>query len=114
MNSYMATEAAYKNGYAKGYEDGKRDAIKHAKWIDDRCSNCGEEATSSSWDEAIYDYDWEENLTYSYTETHTTYHYTDYCPCCGACMEKYDDGLDDELGVVNNEYYNSKNSRRSN
>ena len=33
MKTYDATEQAYKNGYAKGYEDGKRDAVKHGRWI---------------------------------------------------------------------------------
>ena len=29
MKEYEATEQAYKNGYAKGYEDGKMDAVKN-------------------------------------------------------------------------------------
>lgn len=91
MDNYTATELAYKNGYEKGYEDGMRDAIGHGRWIDGRCSECGKEATSSSWDEPIYDYDWEENLRYSYTETHTEYNYTDYCPHCGAAMDKFEE-----------------------
>jgi hypothetical protein len=33
MKTYEATEIAYNNGYAKGYEDGKRDAVKHVRWI---------------------------------------------------------------------------------
>lgn len=48
MKAHEATEAAYKNGYAKGYEDGKRDAVKRGRWewFDDeecgmhRCSVC--------------------------------------------------------------------------
>ena len=42
MDIYNATEEAYK----KGYEDGKRDAVVHAKWVWDElfhdytCSNC--------------------------------------------------------------------------
>lgn len=28
MNIYDATEQAYKNGYAKGYEDGKREVLE--------------------------------------------------------------------------------------
>ena len=31
MKTYEATETAYKNGYAKGYEDGKRDALNPRK-----------------------------------------------------------------------------------
>ena len=61
--------------------------VVHAKWEDGSCSNCGEEALSTSLDEPIYDYDWEENLRYSHTETHTEYHLTDYCPNCGAKMD---------------------------
>ena len=33
MDIYTATEQAYKNGYEKGYADGKRDAVK---WISSR------------------------------------------------------------------------------
>lgn len=32
MNQRDITEQAYKNGYAKGYEDGKRDAVNHGQW----------------------------------------------------------------------------------
>ena len=61
--------------------------VVHGRWEDGRCSNCNEEALSTSWDEPIYDYDWEENLRYAYTETHKEYHLTDYCPNCGAKMD---------------------------
>ena len=40
--------------------------VVHARWEDGRCSNCKEEAVSTSWDEPIYEYDWEENLRYSH------------------------------------------------
>lgn len=47
MDKYTATELAYKNGYAKGYEDGKASVeVKHGRWIlkDDKgkgvCSAC--------------------------------------------------------------------------
>ena len=39
MDFYTATEESYKNGYAKGYEDGKRDALKHGKWMDNYMKN---------------------------------------------------------------------------
>ena len=61
--------------------------VRHGRWEDGRCSNCKEEAVSTSFDEPIYDYDWEENLRYSHTETHTEYHLTNYCPNCGARMD---------------------------
>ena len=61
--------------------------VRHGRWEDGRCSNCKEEAVSTSFDEPIYDYDWEENLRYSHTETHTEYHLTNYCPNCGAIMD---------------------------
>ena len=60
--------------------------VVHGRWEDGICSNCKKEALSTSWDEPIYDYDWEENLRYSYTETHTEHILTDYCPNCGAKM----------------------------
>ena len=50
MDFHTATEESYKNGYRKGYEDGKSDAVKHGYWIiryrgliDSRvdCSECG-------------------------------------------------------------------------
>lgn len=60
--------------------------VRHGEWVDGRCSECGTEAPSTSWDDTVYDYDWEENLRYSHTETHTEYSVTDYCPNCGAKM----------------------------
>ena len=71
--------------------------VRHGRWEDGRCSNCKEEAVSTSFDEPIYDYDWEENLQYSHTETHTEYHLTNYCPNCGAIMDL--EGLTDGVGV---------------
>ena len=53
MDVYTATEEAYKKGYARGFEDGEKEAIKHmcfeehldsghnvvgAKWI--KCTTC--------------------------------------------------------------------------
>lgn len=84
------------------YENGKRTAVyvesadgkekfvavRHGEWVDGHCTECGEEAMYSTFDEAIYDYDWEENLQYSHTETNVEYHLTDYCPHCGAKMRK--------------------------
>lgn len=34
MKEYDATELAYKKGYVKGYEDGKRDAVKHGHMVE--------------------------------------------------------------------------------
>lgn len=62
--------------------------VVHAHWEDGVCSNCKEEALSTSWDERIYDYDWEEILQYSHTDTHTEHHLTNYCPNCGAKMDE--------------------------
>ena len=33
MDQFTATEQAYRNGYAKGFEDGKRDSEKRGRWI---------------------------------------------------------------------------------
>jgi hypothetical protein len=66
--------------------------VRHGEWVDGHCTECGEEAMCSTFDEAIYDYDWEENLQYSHTETHVEYHLTDYCPNCGADMRGVEDG----------------------
>lgn len=83
MKVHEATEAAYKNGYAKGYEDGKRDAVKHGQWIPLEydgyadgnpvwdlweCSECQEEHSGD-----------EDTLT-------------PYCPNCGADMRGEEDG----------------------
>ena len=63
MDIHTATEQAYK----KGYEDGKRDAVKHGRWKQMKayksqfvCSECGD----------LFP-DWE----------------SDYCPNCGARMD---------------------------
>lgn len=61
--------------------------VVHGYWDDGMCSVCKEEAFSTSWDEPIYDYDWEENLEFSHIETHEEYHLTDFCPNCGAKMD---------------------------
>ena len=62
--------------------------VVHAHWEEGKCSNCEAEACSHSWDEPIYDYDWDENLQYIYTEHHTEYDLTDFCPFCGAQMDE--------------------------
>ena len=60
---------------------------KHGRWEDGKCSVCGGEEVSYSWEEPVYDYDWEENLQFCGTETHEGYIPTDYCPDCGAKMD---------------------------
>lgn len=70
MNEHDMTEQAYKNGYDRGYEDGKRDALKHGRWRFRRnwdffvCSECSCESSNHS----------------------------SYCPNCGARMDGEDDG----------------------
>lgn len=61
--------------------------VVHGYWEDGVCSVCKEEAFSTSWCEPIYDYDWEENLEFSYIERHEEYHLTEFCPNCGAKMD---------------------------
>ncbi|EGC8431301.1 hypothetical protein H9185_001180 [Listeria monocytogenes] len=44
MNENTSTEQAYKDGYEKGLEDGKRDSVKRGQWIQKDgvcwCSEC--------------------------------------------------------------------------
>ena len=67
--------------------------VKHGRWLFDShtercfCSACNEEALYTSKDDPIFDYDWEENLRYSHTETILEEHLTNYCPNCGAKMD---------------------------
>ena len=61
--------------------------VRHGRWIDGHCSECGAEATFTTWTEPVYDYDWEENLYYSHDEIHNEYNETNYCPNCGAKMD---------------------------
>lgn len=72
MDKYTAAEQAYKNGY----EQGKKDAVKHGRWElysnDDTlgcsyfCSLCG-----ANYDEEFF----EENMPFR------------FCPICGAKMD---------------------------
>lgn len=67
MDIYSATEEAYK----RGYEDGKRDAVVHGRWINTeekphliyRCSECGDK-----WSYGVM-------------------LHCKYCPNCGAKMD---------------------------
>ena len=67
--------------------------VVNGRWLFDSiteryfCSACNEQALYTSRDVPEYDYDWEENLRYSYTETYIEEHLTDYCPNCGAKMD---------------------------
>lgn len=81
MDKYTIDETQYKNGYRKGYEDGKKDAVEvvHGEWLEEHgfdvhnneywvhcCSVCEEQA--------LVDVLWREEQL------------TDYCPYCGAKM----------------------------
>jgi hypothetical protein len=61
--------------------------VMHEEWIGGHCSACGAEAPYNDIDEAIFDYDWEENLRYSHTETRREYHEKPFCHNCGAKMD---------------------------
>ena len=67
--------------------------VVHGRWLFDSgrgryfCSACNEDALYTTKDEPVYDYDWEENLRYSHTETFIEEHLTNYCPNCGAKMD---------------------------
>ena len=62
------------NAYNEGYEQGKKDAVKHGEWIEQdwddgvyKCSACGEE--------------------WCFMEGTPENNYTNYCPNCGARMD---------------------------
>lgn len=78
---------AFQNGYAKGYEDGKKDAVVHAEWLDGcavhngqevyksiDCSHCEEVFKIESHDREY----WKARLK--------------RCPNCGAYMRGEKDG----------------------
>lgn len=70
MDKYTATEQAYKNGY----EQGKKDAVKHGGWTNVAggrtiCKHCGEYP--------LYDY-------------HGRQKFSHYCPNCGCKMDLED------------------------
>ena len=71
MNEHDMTEQAYKNGYDKGYEDGKRDTVKHGKW--ERNEN-GKIVCSVCKNEPLLD-------DFGHWEM------SPYCPHCGARMD---------------------------
>lgn len=48
VDKYTATEEAYKNGYAKGFEDGKRDSAKRGHWI---IHHSGKGINTTNWAE---------------------------------------------------------------
>ena len=80
MKTHEATEQAYKNGYAKGYEDGKKAMVMHGSWIEPaeegayhlyECSVCGGEAPQTRYNTDMF---------------------SDFCPNCGADMRGEKDG----------------------
>lgn len=93
INADALKEAFEMDGYKSPYVERLIDAcptvdpLKHGKWEEGFCSICGAEAAYNDIDEAIFDYDWEENLRYSHTETRREYHKTPFCPDCGAKMD---------------------------
>ena len=76
MKTHDATEAAYKNGYAKGFEDGKKEAVKRGRWEhlggdEWCCTECGNVITTEgSWEKPT----------------------KKYCNECGADMRGVEDG----------------------
>ena len=106
-NIPMGKDSSSAFEFLRGYERGATetanivlsmipvDAVEvvHGRWLFDSyteryfCSSCNEQALYTSRDVPEYDYDWEENLRYSHTETYTEEHLTNYCPNCGAKMD---------------------------
>lgn len=78
MDIHTATEEAYK----KGYEAGKRDAVRHGKWGHVRgrlcCSECGNCRTVKPGYEM---YICDEHLKWVSMER------SNFCPNCGAKMD---------------------------
>lgn len=73
MDKYTATELAYKNGYTKGYEEGKASLeVKHGYWIKPTKVN--------GRNFAIYHCSVCEGVPCGIDEN------THYCPNCGAKM----------------------------
>lgn len=88
MNEHDIAEQAYKNGY----EAGKRDAVKHGRWVvyksdepygckdskEDwyKCSECGKDALGRCYEDEWY----------------SCPILSDHCPKCGARMDGEDDG----------------------
>ena len=72
---------------------------KQCEWIEDAyydnpcvCSNCGTEAMYISRVNAIYDYDWDENLELIGHEETKEYIRTPYCYNCGAKLKEGEQG----------------------
>lgn len=78
MKEHDANEQRYRNGYAAGYEAGKRDAVKHGRWehywrgcyFNVKCTACGVDAISV-------------NTTLPVSLPTVMW---EYCPNCGAGM----------------------------
>ena len=66
MRPEDATETAYKNGY----EDGKRDAVKHGRW-----------------EERVVDYESQYYVTDCSICECSGERWYSYCPYCGSCMD---------------------------
>lgn len=81
MQNYEATEQAYKNGYEKGYADGKKDSAVHGRWDKYR-------------DDRFIGYDTKGRIQYRYVYSYycnkcglPAAKKYDYCPNCGAKMD---------------------------
>ena len=74
MNEHDATEQSYRNGYEKGYAEGKRDAVKKGRW--GKVYTChGERLWGYSCDQCKAENGKKSN----------------YCPHCGADMRGEED-----------------------
>ena len=74
MDMYTATEEAYKNGYAQGYEDGKIEAIKYGSW---KAVNKDSRGYASSYKCSVCGCISTQHCFLKYCEF-------DFCPVCGA------------------------------
>ena len=72
MNVHDAAEQAYRNGYAKGYADAKKNE-KHGRWKDGVCTACCFDIRYMIDGESEF-YNW-------------VWNGLNYCPECGAIMD---------------------------
>ena len=90
MDEHTSHEQAFKNGYDKGYADGKRDAVKveHGFWIDSKTVDHQGRITGHGIDCSVCD------SVFNNDRRDVVQHWKErfkVCPFCGAIMDGGDD-----------------------